>query len=339
MSAQPKFTPLRFDSKNLDESEQFADFAAAMANFDMSRPGVGAFDARALVWRIGSLVVTQFNSDSADYDRSSERLARDHVDHFYVNLHMGGRVWVTSEGRRRMCGPGSLVVVDMRQPCRLETKSLRAVSIAIPRHRFIERIGELDVHGLVAHERLAPLLHASLRTLCATLPRLDLSQQDAIERMIMDLVADTLLDSLRAAAAQKAREEALASRLRDHIERNLGNDLNVATICAALGVSRSALYGICGDSGGVLRQVQARRLQRIHRLLRNPDETRAISELARMTGFIDKSHFTRAFKKAYGLSPGAFRDHWAKPRTIADPATASKEDAPHLFRTWLRALN
>jgi AraC family transcriptional regulator len=45
------------------------------------------------------------------------------------------------------------------------------------------------------------------------------------------------------------------------------------------------------------------RLEKARRLLEAPDAN--LSDVAHRTGFADQAHFTRLFKRSYGITPGA----------------------------------
>ncbi|WP_396594520.1 helix-turn-helix domain-containing protein [Brevundimonas sp. R86498] len=330
--------PLRFDTSVLPEDDQFTGYASGIANFDMSRPGSGPFSARAMIWRVGSLVIAQLAADPAGYTRTAERVRADRIDHFYVNYHYRGRARVECSHTRSVAGPGSLLVLDMRQACRMAVERVDQISLAIPRPLLLDRLAGFDPHGLIAYGGLATVLGSTLRAVCTSLPRVGLSQTEAIERMIVDLVVDTLLEALRATEARSAREEELASRVKAYIDQHLGHALTVSTLCEALGISRSSLYRCFGDSGGIVRQIQTRRLKRIQALLCDPSETRSIAALARSTGFPDKTHFTRVFRKTFGMAPGEYRRIACEPER-AEPSPASSGDSPDVFRAWLRDIN
>ena len=51
--------------------------------------------------------------------------------------------------------------------------------------------------------------------------------------------------------------------------------------------------------------VRARRLEAARVALRDPD--RSLSEIALTLGFSSQSHFTQAFRRQTGLTPGAYR--------------------------------
>ncbi len=328
--------PLLFDSSTLSEDEQYATYASSMVNFDISRPGGGPFAVRSIAWHVGKLVISHVESDAIRLDRSAERVRADRVDHIYANYYYRGRFTFDREAGVRRGSPGSLVVIDMRQPCRLALDRNEVVSIGIPRHLVLGRLDGIDPHGMVVRGGTATLLGGMLRTLCTTLSRTPPAHTAAIERMVIDLVVTTLTDAHRTDETRRARKEALASRARAYIDRHLGDDLDVRAICAALAVSRSSLYRAFGDDGGVQRHIQSRRLRHIRALLADPAETRSIAMLANATGFADKSHLTRAFKKAFGATPGAFRQAASMPRT---PRAASDNDAAGRFRRWVRELS
>jgi AraC-like DNA-binding protein len=101
-------------------------------------------------------------------------------------------------------------------------------------------------------------------------------------------------------------------RLRDRVERLVGmrlsaSDLTPDWIARKLGVSRTDLYAACNGSGGVARLIWDRRLAAARAVLLDPAEDRTIGAIALMFGFASDAHFSRAFKKQYGVTPTAAR--------------------------------
>ena len=234
-------------------------------------------------------------------------------------------------------GPGSLLVVDMRQPCRMNVGRIDEISIAVPRHLIMPRLEPFDPHGLIATGGMTELLGATLRTICASLPKVELGHAATLEKAILDLAVDAMLEALRKAEATTKREEVLASRVRSYIDAHLAEPLDVAAICAGLGVSRSSLYRAFGGSGGVRRQLQSRRLRKMRKLLEDLAETRSIAALAEATGFADRSHFARLFKRAYGMTPGQFRAAPAAP--AARDRAVRDHHVAQVFGDWVSELD
>jgi len=327
------FTPLRFDSSALPVDEQFPTFAAAIGNFRLSRQREGPFRVKARVWRVGALILTEVTADPATYHRDIAQIGADGVDHIYVNLHCEGGVRFDGGRGPRQGGPGSMLVIDMAQPCRMDAEDRRSISLAVPRYMLLPFIESFDPHGLIAQDGLVPLFAETMQAVCAALPRTAMLHAGAIERMIVQSAGEMLRDALRTAASVSPREDALRARVHAFLDAHLAEPLDVTAICRAVGVSRSSLYRVCGGGGGIARLLRQRRLRRLRALLEDPGEDRNITDLAALVGFRDKSHLSRSFKQHYGLSPHAYRTGRAAGQHD-EPATGNA--AVRLFRSWVR---
>ncbi|MBU1375933.1 MAG: helix-turn-helix domain-containing protein [Alphaproteobacteria bacterium] len=332
----PCFPVLEFDSHTLPPDERFPTFASGMVNFDLTAPAAAPFAAVATAWKVGAIVIAEIRSSPVRYDRSSARILRDEVDHLYVNLHLKGRVVADCGAGARIGSPGSLLVVDMRQACEFEVADVHEIAVAIPRRLLVPRLQPFDAHGLLTRGPLVRLLGRSLQAVLRSLPELAPGQSGVVERMVVDQVCDTLLDALRAGEAGRAREATLTVRVHALMDAHLAEPIDPAWICATLGVSRSALYRAFEDKGGVLRDLQVRRLRRVRAWLETPGETRPIAALAALTGFADKAHLTRAFKREFGLTPGEVRARAGETREVAP---AVDDQAARLFNQWVSALD
>jgi AraC-like DNA-binding protein len=331
------FLLLRFDSADLSEEERFPTYASAMVNFTVDRLDAAPFRAAAKVWLVGGLVVARVERASPlRYTRNAARIANDTADHFYINFHAGG--WVRAETSRGAAqgGAGSILAIDMRQPCTFDAECRSEISLAIPRRLLAPRLLESDPHGLVTHGGMAPLLGRTLEGIVASLDDMDLGHGDAIERLIVDLVAETLTDAMRSTETRRAGDEVIADRARTFMEAHLADAIDVAAVCDGIGASRSRLYRAFGDRGGVLRQLQQCRLRRMRALLENPGERRAIGELAASCGFASKAHFARSFRREYGTTPGAYR---AQCLQAALEPPAARIEAARVFGATVRTLN
>lgn len=331
------FLLLRFDSAELPEAERFATYASAMVNFEVEQTDDRPFRAAAKVWRVGGLAVAQVQRwTPLRYTRNAARIAQDSADHFYINYHGSG--WVRSETQRGAAegGAGSLQAIDMRQPCSFESQSRSQISLAIPRRLLAPRLEDRDPHGLIAEGGMVPLFGRTLEAIVASLDAIDLGHGEAIERLLVDLVVETLNDAMRSPETRRVGDAAVVARARAFMEAHLADAIDVATICDRIGVSRSRLYRAFGDRGGVLRQLQQSRLRRMRALLENPGETRAIGELAALCGFASKAHFARSFRQDYGITPGAYR---AKCLQAAHEPPAARTDAARVFGETVRTLD
>jgi AraC-like DNA-binding protein len=72
-------------------------------------------------------------------------------------------------------------------------------------------------------------------------------------------------------------------------------------------MSRSNLYRLFEDTGGVARYIQRERLLEAHAVLTDPATTPSISAIAEDLCFADASSFSRTFKREFGHSPSEVR--------------------------------
>lgn len=89
----------------------------------------------------------------------------------------------------------------------------------------------------------------------------------------------------------------------------LDPSLDTVSLMHALGLSRSSLYRAFQSVGGVKAYIRQRRLEHARDLLmRRTGPRPTVGEVAQACGFASDSHFSRAFRKAFGYSPGARRE-------------------------------
>ena len=84
-------------------------------------------------------------------------------------------------------------------------------------------------------------------------------------------------------------------------------DFSVEAFSSAMHMSRSALYlklkGLVGQTPQEF--IRTLRLKRAARLL--VESTDNMSEIAAQVGWLEPTHFSRAFKKQFGCSPSEYR--------------------------------
>jgi len=83
--------------------------------------------------------------------------------------------------------------------------------------------------------------------------------------------------------------------------------VSVKSVAAVVNISPSRLRHLFKEEVGIPfhKYEVILRLERVRTLLRTIDCS--VKEAARMAGFMDLSNFTNAFKRVYGITPGAFK--------------------------------
>lgn len=100
------------------------------------------------------------------------------------------------------------------------------------------------------------------------------------------------------------------TRILAFIEARLGDpDLDPETIASAAGVSlRCAQMLMAARNTTIVAHIQGRRLDECRKALEDPTFAhRTVGEVALTWGFADHSHFSRVFKKRFGIPPREYR--------------------------------
>lgn len=125
------------------------------------------------------------------------------------------------------------------------------------------------------------------------------------------LLAVRLLTQIGRSARESRRERLSPAALRrtlEFIEGHLMEDFGLEEMARAAGCSRFHFARAFRSSTGVSpwRYVTGRRLKQAEELLRTQEQL-SVADVCHMVGFQDQSHFTRAFKNVFSVTPGHFR--------------------------------
>ncbi|CCH34945.1 helix-turn-helix domain-containing protein [Actinosynnema sp. NPDC047251] len=174
----------------------------------------------------------------------------------------------------------------------------------------VERLGGF----LVPEGGLAGLVTASLRELTSH----DFGPADAsrLGGVLVDLVAALLAHLLDRTSdlPEQTRDQALLAQVEAFVQANLGDpDLTPAAVAAAHHVALRTVQRLFRRRGrGVADWIRHARLEACRRDLADPRlRPQPVRVIGRRWGFEDPSQFNRAFRAAFGMPPGDYREHHA----------------------------
>ena len=127
----------------------------------------------------------------------------------------------------------------------------------------------------------------------------------------------------------RPQEAAFMQKINTLIKVNLDNEnFDTNALCKAMSISRTQLFRRVKS---LIRQAPANyikiiRLQKAKELLETTDYT--VGEVTYKTGFQTVSHFTKVFKKQYGILPSVFR-HTDKPATNEQKIATNEQTKPY----------
>jgi AraC-like DNA-binding protein len=293
--------------------------------------GDGPFSGRIRTAPLGCLRVSTVEADATRVSRTPELIALSPEAFVALGVQVSGTATLLQEGRRSEVGEGDLVVYDTARPYSFDYPE-RFSTHVFPLPRRVLGLTDADVRqvcGTVVgpSDGFGAVLQTFLRTVAASAGSYSPAVGGKLANSVIDLFATLVAEVGRRAPADgdgdgegdRARAH-LVLRIRDHIDRNLGDPaLSPDAIARAHHISVRYLHRIFEAEGiTVGRLVQQRRLQECARELARRGRTApTVSAVAQRWGFASPAHFSRAFRTAYGVSPR----EWRNLRTT---------DAPHL---------
>lgn len=125
---------------------------------------------------------------------------------------------------------------------------------------------------------------------------------------IMRLLLAPFLRNSQKIPPKMLKNKAWLSKVLTYIEENLQHELNLKKIAEQVSLHPTYFSDIFTELTGVrpVKYIAGKRLDRAHTLLLSTNKR--IKEIADECGFENVSYFNRAFKNAYHVSPGKFRE-------------------------------
>ncbi len=225
-----------------------------------------------------------------------------------VILQLRGASTFRQSGRRGELGPGDLVLIDGAQNFDLELGAAYSqLVLQLPRELIARRHGGLlgrVAEHLAAESPVTKLVFDAARAMATPMPRLTLLQRAAaFDGMI------GILGALRPERAGSPVDDRFARAIAD-IDACLSDPaLDAVRLADLQGTSRRRLEIAFAARGlAVHRVIWDRRLERAAWALADPAQgRRRVLDLALEFGFSSDAHFSRSFRRKFGVSPSAYR--------------------------------
>jgi AraC-like DNA-binding protein len=278
-------------------------------------PGEDVRDMRAQARSVhfGQALLVEAASQSQHFTRSRRLVAVEGLDHYMIQVYRRGSCEGAYGEVQNSVRPGDIKVIDLAQPFHSLNSDFENITLTIPRAALAPLLARPDrMHGRVLprEDPMARVIGAHIHVLSDTAADMSPTQAAGVAAGTVRLMAACL------GAHPRARDEthpyraaAVGQSVRAFVDQSIASPLlNANTLAQRFRVSRRQMYRLFAGDGGVEAYIQARRLQRSMQALTDPLQSgRGIGEIALGLGFTSDAHFSRAFRRTFGMTPSEAR--------------------------------
>jgi AraC-like DNA-binding protein len=325
--------PVSFSTAGLRQEDQFDawhSFYETLFDVGADQSVAGGFDAEVRLWTFGHFAMSRTIAPPVLITRTKAHLRQDPVDHWVILYGPRGAHSAVTAGVSVEVPARVPYLWSLGQEFAHERTHMERIQLLLARDAFADIAPVLDAAlGSALDTPLGLLLGDYMTALERHLPDLTEANshqlRDSVAAMVSAAVAPT---AERAAVARRQIDLGRMERVRQMVRRHLRTpNLQPKTLCRLVGMSRSNLYRLLEDRGGVAQYIQSQRLLEAHSILADPANARSITTLAEDFCFADASSFSRAFKREFGYPPSDARALARVGKRVAVPSrdTQSKE--------------
>ncbi|MBD3760397.1 helix-turn-helix domain-containing protein [Rhizorhabdus sp.] len=239
----------------------------------------------------------------------------DQIEGLWLSIMLEGSGSICASGFEADFGPGMILCAVTRSPARLTLRERhRQLYVRLPHpaiaHRLLAHL-EANVVMIDASHGMGAIFRRLLESTAEELETLDADQLRPVEIAVIEFLVASLAASggTRARGGADGARAALLHRILQRMEMMLGDpELSIGSLASDAGISPRYLRRLFAAEGmNFAATMKARRLERCHADLTSPLHAQiGISEIAFRWGFNDAAHFSRSFRKRFGISP---REH------------------------------
>lgn len=294
----------------------------------------GSFAFRSTVFQLPDAVLFRASSSAQRMIRGPAELTQN-PDGIMLAAQLEGTVTADYGSREVLVRPGDIYLTDYTQSYRSDVSDFTIVALLLRHERAPTALTVPTFHGevLCAGSGGATLIRNALLTLFDTADNLSLAEANAAVEGVCTVA--TAAFRTAAGVTDVAASYGDLKAARRYVDAHLASAaLTPARIEAELGLSRSSLYRLFEDHGGVGAYVLRERLERSMTALIEAGPNPIFRDIAEAHGFRSEGHFTRAFRSRYGITPRAPRE-LVQRRDLTSLQQMARAAGFNSFENWL----
>ena len=261
----------------------------------------------------GDVKLCRLSASGHRVTRTPDLIRQDDRGFLKVVFQLEGTTWFEQGGRKTLLAPGEWSLYDtMKSYTVSNTGDIEQLVLLVPREKILA--AHLDPEALLvqrytARSGVGRLAGELLRQAFDEIEACSAESAEAIGDAVAQLLRQSLMERVGRPTSLTLRE-ALRDRIKTYINRNLRDpELSIDRIAAALRCSKRNLHKAFSNDGATLSDtIWRQRLEHCRRDLAAPAcAWKSITEIAYSWGFSSPTHFSKAFREAFGTSPKGYR--------------------------------
>lgn len=264
---------------------------------------------------IGDLRFSEVISGPQYVERTRKQIGKSTEADFLISFQLHNRGLCKQNGREAHLTPGSFVLYDSTQPYSLTfTEHFHQFVLQMPKKLLQRHLIEPERYTAIAisgRSGLGAVLTDFLFSLARELQHVGRPPAELSENLL-DIIAIALSSSilLEELGDHSVVRDTLKRRIRQYIENNLCNPhLSNGLVAQSQGISPRYLNKLFEDEAeNIHALILNKRLEKARELLADPEHSgNSVERIGYIVGFASPAHFSRSFKKRYGINPSDCR--------------------------------
>jgi len=245
-------------------------------------------------------------------NRTNKQISKSGEDDFLISFQLENNCIVRQYGREALLTPGSFALYDSTAPYSLNfEEDFHQFVVQLPRDVLARHLIEPEKYAAIsvnATQGLGSVLKDFIFSLANELSSSEVKPSDVLSENLVSLIALSFSSSVVQSGLTESDcvREALIRRIKQFVESNIFDPtLNNNKVAESQGISLRYLHKLFQDQDESIHEmILHKRLAAAHDLLASHTGARpTIESIAYHVGFSSASHFSRAFKARFGITP------------------------------------
>lgn len=268
------------------------------------------FDAQLAIHSVGCIRVSEIHSSALSYNRNAKNLNDAPSDSYLFSYLSEGKGNLEQGGRRVAQNAGEMVLYDTARNFKYDFPGdYRMIVMNVPRKQLLCRLPEAErmtAMKFSSSSMMGSLLSSMILNSVDLVVPDNLSAAAKVSSSFIDILAAALECEFGDSKGLGSRHSDLLAKAKNHMLANIDDpELDMESISSMLGASSRTLSRLFAAEGTTAMQwLWQERLSKSYTAL-TEGRARLVAEVAVSNGFSNFSHFSRAFKKQYGVPPSA----------------------------------